>query len=218
MIGVLEKDKTILFRHAFLILLTASQLMGCAVLSTNTECGTEDSREYTMKNKELQLKDNSTKYRMPVVFHVLYNTEAENISKQEIENMLATLSHDFTAKNIDLAEVPTEFKAFVGNPDITFYLANKLPNGEDTDGIIRKKTTNKSFKVRERKAFFQSKIISPKSYLNVYICDIKNSNAYTPTESNLAHDGIVIDYKRVFGGSRTLTHEVGHWLDLRHIF
>lgn len=186
-------------------------------LSQNNKCKTKVRKDYPVLLNNDQKPDENKVWNVPVVFHVLYKTEEQNVPDSLVIGVLETLQLDFSGQNSDINLVPEEFKSLVGNPNIRFALAEVLPSGESTTGIIRQKTKRNEFKLKRRDMFEESRIIDSKSYLNVYICNT-NTNAFTPTTNIEMYDGVVIDFKRVFKGSRTLTHEAGHWLDLRHIF
>ncbi len=185
------------------------------VLGQEFRCKTKKSDSFIVNDK---IFDNGNQLEVEVIFHVLYKNDAENIPSNQITGILETLNEDFNAKNADLTSVPEIFKNDIGNPNIHFVLAKvTLDNGTVTNGIIREQTKTKIFKYRKRNAFKESPILDSKKYLNVYICDT-NTGAYTPGPENKDYDGIVIDFDNVDKGSRTLTHEVGHWLGLYHIF
>jgi hypothetical protein len=191
----------------FPLLLTAQQ----------NACGTVMRNKNRHKYKpELPFAADQT-YTVPVIFHVLHHTESENVPDSLIKGILETLLEDFSGINADLSDVPAEFKDVIGNPNINFVLATQLPDSTPTIGIIRQHTNTVQFRLNERKVFNESPIIKSESYLNIYVCNV-NTNAFTPSENNPKHDGIVIKYTRVKKGSRTLTHETGHWLNLYHIF
>jgi hypothetical protein len=170
------------------------------------------------KDFEVTSVDTSTTLTVPVIFHVFSNPKRNvTITNSSILGLLETLRKDFLNLNRDLSLVPSDFSKDIGNPKINFVLATHLPNGSSTTGIIRRTTKRKNFTKFDNEPFDKSPIVNSKSYLNVYICDIvKGTNAYTLDRHYPERDGVVIDYKRVFEGSRTLTHEVGHWLALYH--
>jgi hypothetical protein len=159
---------------------------------------------------------------IPVVVNVLYRTAAENISDEQIQSQIDVLNKDFTATNSDFASTPAEFAGVAANIDITFELA----------GTIRKSTSKTSWGTRD--AMKNSKKggidpTTPTKTLNIWACKIGGGilgYAQFPGGS-LATDGVVIDSK-YFGLSasnsypynlgRTATHEVGHWMNLRHIW
>ncbi|TDD95975.1 zinc metalloprotease [Flavobacterium cellulosilyticum] len=159
---------------------------------------------------------------IPVVVNVLYNTNAENISDTQIQSQIDVLNQDFTASNSDFNKIPDEFALVAANVDITFELVN----------IIRKSTSKKSWGTRDAmKKSKQGGIdpTSPATTLNLWSCNIGGGilgYAQFPGGA-AATDGVVID-SDYFGLSstssypynlgRTASHEVGHWMNLRHIW
>lgn len=154
---------------------------------------------------------------VPVIFHVLYKNDKENVSDDAIKAMLTSLQKDFKGESTLLypAERPKDAAYNRTDTKFRFEKAEVLPDGTRTSGIIRKKTATGIFRYQKRKAFAESPPYDPYKYLNVYICET-NTGAYTPVET--ANHGIVIHYDNVNYESKTLTHETGHWLGLRHIF
>ena len=73
---------------------------------------------------------------IPVVFHVLYNTAAENISDAQIMSQLQILNDDFRRLNADQDNVWAQ----AADTQIEFCLATQDPNGNPTDGILRVST------------------------------------------------------------------------------
>jgi hypothetical protein len=162
------------------------------------------------------------KIEIPVVVNVLYRTTAENISNTQIQSQIDVLNKDFNALNSDFNSVPTLFSGVKANVGITFVL----------DQVIRKSTTKSSWGTRDAmKKPNQGGIAptSPTTKLNLWSCTIGGGilgYAQFPGGSS-ATDGVVIDPK-YFGVSgsanapynlgRTGTHEVGHWMNLRHIW
>jgi hypothetical protein len=82
---------------------------------------------------------------IPVVVHVVYQTERENISEAQIKSQIDVLNQDFRAKNADLSKVPDPFKVLIGDAGIEFALTTTDPFGKPTTGITRTKTTRTSF-------------------------------------------------------------------------
>lgn len=159
---------------------------------------------------------------IPVVVNVLYKTAAENISQTQIQSQIDVLNKDFNALNSDFSNVPALFSGVKANVGITFVL----------DQVIRKSTTKTSWGTKDAcKKSTQGGInpTSPTTKLNLWVATIGNGilgYAQFPGGSS-ATDGVVID-SRYFGLSgtanapynlgRTATHEVGHWMNLRHIW
>jgi hypothetical protein len=159
---------------------------------------------------------------IPVVVNVLYRTSAENISDLQIQSQIDVLNKDYTATNSDFNSVPSEFAGVAANVGITFELVQ----------IIRKSTTKTSWGTRDVMKNAKRGGIdptSPTSTLNMWACTIGGGilgYAQFPGGSS-ATDGVVID-SNYFGLSsaasypynlgRTASHEVGHWMNLRHIW
>lgn len=177
---------------------------------------------------------------IPVVFHVVYNTSIpkENIPDAAIYEQLETLNKDFNALNEDILKVPEPFKPFIGNFKLKFVLANRDPNGNVTNGILRVPTTRKDFNILNNNIKYANKGGSAawdtKSYLNIWVGDVKDEAnqpgllgyATFPTSVGSVLDGVVISYTALgktgavspFNLGRTATHEVGHYFNLRHIW
>ena len=162
------------------------------------------------------------KIQIPVVVNVLYRTAAENISLTQIQSQIDVLNKDFNATNSDFNQVPTVFSGVKANVGISFVL----------DAVYRKSTTKTSWGTRDAmKKSTQGGInpTSPTTKLNLWVCTIGGGilgYAQFPGGSS-ATDGVVIDSKYLgttgtatapFNKGRTATHEVGHWMNLRHIW
>jgi hypothetical protein len=161
---------------------------------------------------------------IPVVVNVLYRTAAENISDALIQSQIDVLNKDFTATNPDFSSTPAEFAGVAANVDITFELKQ----------VIRKSTTKTSWGTTDTMKNAKRGGIaptSPSNTLNLWSCTIGGGilgYAQFPGGA-AATDGVVIDGK-YFGVSsnsgasypynlgRTASHEVGHWMNLRHIW
>lgn len=185
------------------------------------------------KRIQIQLASQSgldirTTFQVPVVFHILWNTDAENLSDEMIATQLDILNHDFTAQNPDLDLVPTLFKPIAASANIEFCLASIDPTGASTNGITRTRTFVDSLSISQ--VYYSSgegqDAWDPDRYLNIWVANLDNKlvgfGSY-PGQNIAAEDGVVIDYQ-VFGLNdhprlnlgRTLTHEVGHYFGLFH--
>ena len=164
------------------------------------------------------------KIEIPVVVNVLYRTSTENISAAQIQSQIDVLNKDFNALNTDYNSVPTLFSNVKANVGITFVL----------DQVIRKSTTKTSWGTADAiKKTTKGGLnpTSPTTKLNLWVGTIGGGilgYAQFPGGSS-ATDGVVIDPKYVgvysntstsypYNLGRTATHEVGHWLNLRHIW
>ncbi len=160
---------------------------------------------------------------IPVVVNVLYKTSAQNISDAQIQSQITVLNNDFKALNSDYNNTPSIFQSVrSGNFGIQFVL----------DGVVRKSTNKTSWSTNNAmKSSSQGGInpTSPTTKLNIWVCNLSNGilgYAQFPGGSS-ATDGVVIDDNAFgtvgtvtspFNKGRTATHEVGHWLNLRHIW
>jgi PKD repeat protein len=166
-------------------------------------------------------------YIIPVVFHIIHDNGPENIDDDQVLNALSILNRDFRKLNTDVSLVVDAFQDITADIGIEFRLATKDPNGNCTTGINR----IVSDLTYEGDDEMKSLIYWPRNkYLNVWICsDAAGAAGYTNLPGNVnaiwlaSSDGIVIrsDYTGSIGTSsasrsRTLTHEVGHWLNLYH--
>ncbi|WP_222931493.1 zinc metalloprotease [Xanthovirga aplysinae] len=170
---------------------------------------------------------------IPVVVHVVYNTSQQNVSDSQIQSQIDVLNEDFRKLNDDHTNTPSEFADLVADIGIEFQLATTDPNGNSTTGITRTQTSSSSFSYTNDGVKFNSsggKDAWPSNkYLNLWVCNISGSvlgYAQFPGDDP-ATDGVVIDYQYFgttgtatapFDKGRTGTHEVGHWLNLRHIW
>jgi hypothetical protein len=167
---------------------------------------------------------------IPVVVHVVWNTAAENISEAQILSQIAVLNADFRRLNTDVSGVPSAFTAADAN--IEFCLATVDPNGNVTTGINRVQTATTAFGTNDQvksSTTGGANAWDRNRYLNLWVCDISGGilgYAQFPGGS-AATDGVVIDYQYYgttgtatapFNKGRTGTHEVGHWLNLYHIW
>jgi len=169
---------------------------------------------------------------IPVVIHLLYKNDAENISDAQIKSQIDALNNDFNFLNIDRANTPDAFKAFSGNARIKFCLAQVDPQGRRTTGINRKYTNTGVFTPDDGMKMVAKGGVAAwdsKHYLNIWVCKLTSrSLGYaTPPGASADKDGVVIAYdvfgtvgnlRAPFNKGRTATHEVGHWLGLIHIW
>ena len=165
---------------------------------------------------------------IPVVFHVVYRTSTENISDAQIQSQLDVLNEDFRRLNSDADGTWSQ----AADTEIEFCLATVDPNGNSTNGITRTSTTVNGFGTNNSVKFNSSggKDAWPAGdYMNFWVCNIGGGIlGYAQFPGGAAStDGIVCDYRYTgtigtatapFNLGRTATHEVGHWLNLRHIW
>jgi hypothetical protein len=170
--------------------------------------------------------------RIPVVVHVVWRDEAEDLSKRQIQSQIAALNRDFRARNPDRKHVPGVWLGLVADTGIEFALATHGPDGKRSEGITRTKTTRASFGTGDSVKAASSGGADPwpsDRYLNLWVCTLAAGllgYAQFPGGPKRT-DGVVVT-SRAFGTTgtatapfdrgRTTVHEVGHWLNLRHIW
>ena len=162
-------------------------------------------------------------YIIPVVFHIIHNYGTENITDAQVRDAVRILNRDYAKENADTSAIVPAFQSIAANCGIEFRLAGIDANGMCTNGIehIQSYSTYNGGN--------QSKLNSWDShrYLNIWVVKEIASGAagysYLPGTTSDDNDGIVIlsHYVGSIGTSsvshsRTLTHEVGHWLNLKH--
>ncbi|TMR32408.1 zinc metalloprotease [Actinomadura geliboluensis] len=169
---------------------------------------------------------------LPVVVHVVHNTPEQNIDDAQIHSQIDVLNRDFRAANPDVSRVPEVWRTLIADNEVEFALATVDPLGDPTDGIIRAATDRTSFDVDDGVKAAATGGSDPwptDQYLNVWVCQLGGGllgyaqfpGGPPPT------DGVVILHTAFgttgtatapYDGGRTATHEIGHWLDLFHIW
>lgn len=171
---------------------------------------------------------------IPVVVHVVYNDPADNISMNQIQSQINVLNQDYRMNNADSGQTPSMFQPLAADVEVEFCLAVEDPNGNFTDGVTRTQTSTTEFDVYMDD--IKSNSTGGKTgwdrdrYLNIWVGEISGGVlGYATNPSQPASvDGVVVGV-RFFGGpefnttppynlGRTTTHEVGHWLNLRHMW
>lgn len=168
---------------------------------------------------------------VPVVVHVVYGTPAGNISDAQVRSQIAVLNRDFRATNPDRSKVPAPWSGLVSDARIRFRLATTDPDGRRTNGITRTKSTRASFTDNDDVKFSARGGMDAwdtAQFLNIWVCALRPWLGYAQFPGGPADtDGVVI-LNTAFGTTgtaakpfhlgRTATHEIGHWLNLRHIW
>jgi hypothetical protein len=186
--------------------------------------------------------ERTTVIRIPVVVHVLYHTDRENVEQAQITSQIAALNRDYRLRNEDRSDIPDPFRPFAVDTLVEFGLAVRDPQGRSTTGVTRTRTSKTEFPYdpNDRRATEKldamikfegfGKTAWPRdSYLNLWTCTINNGLlGYAQFPGGpAATDGVVI-LNSAFGSGgiaadpfdlgRTAVHEVGHWLNLLHIW
>ena len=170
--------------------------------------------------------------RIPVVVHVVWNTASQNISDAQIASQITVLNRDFRRTNPDVNNTPAPFLPLTADARVEFYLATVNPQGAPTSGIQRRQTTVVSFSGNnavKAQATGGLDAWPANRYLNIWACQLDGGLlGYAQFPGGpAATDGVVVR-NTAFGTvgtaappfhlGRTATHEVGHWLNLNHIW
>ena len=168
--------------------------------------------------------------RIPVVVHILYNTAAQNISEAQIKSQIDALNRDFRRLNADSVNTPLAFKPIAADVQIEFALATADPKGKATNGIVRKATSVTYWQMDDKIKYTAQggdNAWDSRYYLNIWVGNTRSLLGYSSVVGAPADkDGVVIN-TTAFGTigmsgpydkGRTVVHEVGHWLGLKHIW
>ncbi|MFF4223999.1 zinc metalloprotease [Streptomyces sp. L500] len=169
---------------------------------------------------------------IPVVVHVVHQNGAQNIDDAQVASQIDALNRDYRKTNGDVSGVPAVWQALAADCDIEFQLATTDPSGAPTNGITRTQTATASFSTDDAVKSTATGGQDPwptDRYLNLWSCELGGGLlGYAQFPGGpAATDGVVILHS-AFGTSgtatapfnlgRTATHEVGHWLNLFHIW
>jgi hypothetical protein len=166
---------------------------------------------------------------IPTVVNVIYNNATQNISDEQIISQLAVLNEDFGRRNVDADNNWPQ----ASETGISFKLANIDPQGLPCTGIRRQSSPKNQFiaETDEMKSSATGGLNAwpTDKYLNIWVCNLEGElmgyGQYPGGDKNT--DGVVVDFqyfgtkgsaKAPFNLGRTATHEVGHWLNLFHIW
>ncbi|MBN8704206.1 MAG: T9SS type A sorting domain-containing protein [Bacteroidetes bacterium] len=217
--------------HCYTAEMVEQKLQQNPELQKNIDALEEFTQQYELSEGQ---NKTSAVITIPVVVHVLYQNTTQNVSLSLIQSQINVLNKDFRKLNSDTTKIPAAFKSLAADCEFQFCLAQRTPTNQPTNGV-------------ERKQVFVSGIgyagnyydasnggldaWNTSRYLNIWVCDINGGNplgfAYPPGVASSADDGVVIDYRyfgtftsttNVYNMGRTASHEIGHYLNLRHIW
>ncbi len=181
-------------------------------------------------------KKKRTLVTIPTVFHIVHFNATQNISDAQCIAQLNQLNLDYAHLNTDTNNTPAPFLALAANTNIQFCMAQRDPSGNATTGIERRQiTTNTSWTTNDNVKHFALGGLdawNSSDYLNIWVCNLGSGllgYAQFPGGGLASEDGVVVLYTTVgsmlspgtnasYGLGRTATHEVGHWLNMYHIW
>jgi hypothetical protein len=155
---------------------------------------------------------------IPVWVTVVYSNSQENVSATQVQSQIDVMNADFRAQNSDASNTPSEFADLVADSEVQFTLA----------GVRRYSTTTTQWGTNDA-VKGQYPPVTPDTHLNIWVCNIGGGIlGYAQFPGGpAATDGVVVG-SNYFGDTgyvsapydkgRTVTHEVGHYLNLRHIW
>lgn len=173
---------------------------------------------------------------IPVVVHIVL-PDPSVVTNTQVLSQLESLNLDYLAQNSDITKVPAVWQALIGNSEVQFCLASRTPDGDPTNGIIRTTTSRSSFAITgaaqnvKYAATGGDPAWDHNRYINIWVCNLSDNYLGVATPPGdiypAEEDGVVVHY-RAFGNTgsaqapynlgRTLTHEIGHFFGLHHIW
>lgn len=224
-------------RYCFLWIL----LLPCFAWGQEYWCAAKDDSSYVL-SMEIPFKNRTETY-LPVVIHfVVRDLSLVDTYRAAALHQIDILNEDFAGKNENVRRLSESFKNLVSNTGLRFCLAKTDPGGNYTTGITITQTTIPDIGLKtgeQGRGLVYYDQLGGKTgwdasrYINIWVCEIGGSflgSTTLPGKANFPEErGIVIDIEyfsalgaaaKVYGFSKghTLTHEMGHYLGLRHIW
>jgi hypothetical protein len=182
-------------------------------------------------------------YRIPVVVHIIHRGEpygeGANIPDEQIFEQMRILNEDFRRQNADTTNTPAIFRPVAADIGIEFVLAKRDPNGNPTTGIVRRQGSRNTWAPQNTMEMANLSNWPSDQYLNIWVAnltfgligwaqfpefnELPGLNEPSPGSGQVS-DGVVVAFPlfgvggnaRATSLGRTATHEIGHWLGLRH--
>lgn len=182
-------------------------------------------------------KDDGRTFYIPIVFHYFHEEVQPDLffGATQAAAVVERLNQDFNATNPDQNQIQDYYKDLIGVANIQFVLAERDPHGDEHSGInyIETEKTNTSKRTTDNEVKYLSNWPSNK-YLNFWIVESLAENGvlafatlpeFVASGGTRASEDGVIGLISLFRTSigdpfyrHALSHEVGHWLGLRHPF
>ncbi len=218
-------------------------LAGCFSLGVEAqkECATQRYQENAISSQTTEAIEkfisraysesrvNAGLIRIPVVVHNLYHYPGEKVTDLQVQQQLKILNDCFRRLNSDTVNTPAVFRPFAADVEIEFVLARSDWRMAATTGINRKYTPVLAWGTDDKVKKSAEMGADPwdsRYYLNIWVCNLDRFAGYASFPgADPAMDGIVIDIEALRGSGnhnlnqgKTLVHEVGHWLGLKHLW
>jgi hypothetical protein len=263
-LSLFSKEAKMRLLVAFLLLpvLIQAQTPECGfdhLIQQNPEQNVRWNEAFRYAQSHMHQTNRQVVYEIPVVFHVVYNNDTQNLADSVILSQMEVLNEDYRRQNADAALTRDEFLPIAGDAEIEFVLADEDPWGNPTDGIDRVFTEQSgwSFSIFDISTLDEVKSSDAggadawdtDEYLNIWVCNIEGNilatifgYAYPPeglpnwpagsSAPSPGLEGVVLHYPVVGRNNphhldddfadndlgRAASHEVGHYLGLRHIW
>lgn len=177
---------------------------------------------------------------IPVVIHIIHNGEeigeGPNISDEQAMSIITILNREYRLENTDALDESHPFFEDQADCEIEFCLVNTDPDGNPTNGIIRFESEEEVWDIPVFDDVVKPATIwNPDQYLNMWCANfvdpdsegdgVTDGYGTFPSETTDSTDGVVVLYTN-FGvdplnpdfKSIVASHEVGHYLNLSHIW
>lgn len=170
---------------------------------------------------------------IPVVVHVMYYNFEDSITPAQVHDAIDVLNEDFSLTNSDAGNLRTIFQSRQSDVEVEFRLAKIDPQGRSTTGITYTQSDNS---LGANNSIKQEINWPNEKYLNIWVVNtidiglppsqgtVLGFARFPRNAQPTTDDGVVIRHDQMgrigtaVSNGRTLTHEVGHYLNLYHTF
>lgn len=203
-------------------------LMGAFILPAQERCGaTEAASNISDNPPSITVRETAV---LPVAVHIVWHTLEENISDEQVASQIAALNRDFRALNVELPDVHPLFDELAADVEIEFCLTAITRTQTPWEGV------SSLFAQGKRRVCHTDlggrDAIDPAHYINIWVAgrgDGTLGSATFPEEAQQKpnEDGLFLrpdvfgtqgNVSAPFDLGRTCTHEMGHYLNLRHLW
>jgi hypothetical protein len=186
-------------------------------------------------------------YTIPTIVHIIHNTNesagtGRNIPYARVTEQIQVLNDDYGRTNADASNTQSVFAAVAADCEVKFCLITRYPSGHPNAGqplaeagVDRVSTADISGISNTTSGYSTTTIDNtikpatswnPAEVMNIWVLQLQSGLlGYAQFPGQAANtDGTVMGYQYFgltggqFGLGRTTTHEIGHWLGLRHIW
>ncbi|MEE9373638.1 MAG: zinc-dependent metalloprotease [Saprospiraceae bacterium] len=201
--------------------------------NSQMKCATDlipNNLSYNTPQVEINTSSRSAKFEIPIVFHIFTLDGEDPLQTFDIYDQIDALNTYYN-RALHASILYSEASPFVENPKITFCLATIDPDEKVTTGILYYDTDDSSLgnlnlqgevgKVKQE-SLGGANAWNTDRYLNIWVAPRNDGilgDATFPGTGSKEEDGIVIKTSVLGtkqGLGKTLVHEIGHYLGLKH--